>query len=94
MIAIQFRRLICWLYGHRFYYEQHDTLLVHVCRRCRKADGAQQLKYTSRHKVTRGDIERRMREHCPTGYSFVDCNWKKRKAKFVNEDGALKFVSF
>jgi hypothetical protein len=35
-----------------------------------------------------------MLEHWPTGYSLVDCNWKKRKAKFVNEDGALKFVSF
>jgi hypothetical protein len=27
-------------------------------------------------------------------YAFVDCNWKKRKAKFVDAAGALKFVSF
>jgi hypothetical protein len=49
--------------------------------------------FTLRHKVTRGDIERRMAEHPPLGYTFVDCNWKKRKAKFVNASGALKFVS-
>jgi hypothetical protein len=55
---LQFRRLVCWLFGHRFYYEPHDTVLPHGCQRCRKASGA-----------------------C---VSTVDCNWKKRKAKFVD----------
>ena len=25
--------------------------------------------------------------HPPDGYSFVDCNWKKRKAKFIGRHG-------
>jgi hypothetical protein len=49
--------------------------------------------YTARHKVTRGEIEQRMAAHPPEGYSFVDCNWKKRKAKFVNTAGLKKYVT-
>jgi hypothetical protein len=30
----------------------------------------------------------------PEGYGFVDCNWKKRKAKFANSQGHLRFVDF
>jgi hypothetical protein len=33
-------------------------------------------------------------DHPPTGYSFVSCNWKARKAKFVSSTETLKFVSF
>jgi hypothetical protein len=35
-----------------------------------------------------------MLDNPPEGYSFVDCNWKKRKAKFVKDAGGLKFVAF
>ena len=94
MITLQFRRLVCFFFGHRFEQEQHEGVLLTVCIRCRKAIGAQQLKYTLRSKVTRGEIEQRMKAHPPEGYSFVDCNWKKRKAKFVSDAGALKFVTF
>jgi hypothetical protein len=36
------------------------------------------------------EIEQRMAAHPPEGQSFVDCNWAKRKAKFVSESGKLK----
>jgi hypothetical protein len=49
---------------------------------------------TARAKVTRGEIEQRMKANLPEGYSFVDCNWKKRKARFVNATGTLRYVSF
>ena len=53
------------------------------------------FRYTARHKITQGDIEARMKAHPPEGYSFVDCNWKKRKAKFVSvSSGSLQYVSF
>jgi hypothetical protein len=45
-------------------------------------------------KFTRGDIELRMKARPPEGCSFVDCNWKKRKAKFVSPRGTLTFVTF
>jgi hypothetical protein len=93
-LAITFRRLLCFFFGHRFEAEQHEGLLLTVCARCRKAVGARALKYTLRRNVTRGEIERRMAENPPDGYRFIDCNWKKRKAKFANASGALKFVSF
>jgi hypothetical protein len=48
----------------------------------------------SRRRTTKGDIERRMAANPPEGFSFVSCNWKKRKAKFVNTNGQLKFVAF
>jgi hypothetical protein len=47
-----------------------------------------------RREITRGDIERRTALHPPGGYLFVDCNWKKRKAKFVSASGARKFITF
>ena len=49
---------------------------------------------TVRHRITKGDIERRMAANPPSGYSFVNCNWKKRKAKFVSPQGKLNFVPF
>jgi hypothetical protein len=42
----------------------------------------------------RASIERRMATNPPKGYSFVSCNRKKRKAKFVSPTGQLKFVTF
>jgi hypothetical protein len=64
--------------GSTFDPKRHDTMLITVCKRCRKLLDAQQLKFTSRHKVTNG----------------VECNLKKRKTKPVSSSGAFKFVSF
>ena len=89
-----FRLLVCFFFGHRFEHEQNDDILLTVCVRCRKLLSSERLRYTLRTKVTRGDIERRMALHKPAGYQFVDCNWKKRKAKFVSRSGKLKFISF
>jgi Prophage protein (DUF1660) len=88
-VAIQFRRLLCLLFGHRFEHEQHDEVLMDVCIRCRKLRGMQQLRYTMRSKVTRGYIKSRMVAHPPNGYSFISCNWKKRTARFVSPTGTL-----
>jgi hypothetical protein len=44
--------------------------------------------------TTFGDIERKMAANPPEGYSFVSCNWKKRKAKFVSPGGTFKFLAF
>ncbi len=43
---------------------------------------------------TKTEMERRMAKHPMPGCSFVSCNWKKRKAKFVSPTGKLKFVGF
>ena len=64
--------------GSTFDPKRHDTMLITVCKRCRGLLDAQQLKFTSRHKVT----------------NSVECNWEKRKAKPVSSSGAFKFVSF
>lgn len=88
------RRFLCLIFGHLPQREQHDELLATVCRRCRGLMSVQQLMYTLRSKVTRGEIEERMKANPPEGYSFVDCNWKKRKAKFVSPKGLLRHVSF
>lgn len=88
------RRLVCFLFGHRFEHKQQGTMLLDVCVRCRKLRDVQQLRYTLRRKVTYGDVERRMAENPPKGYRFVSGNWKKRKAKFVSPSGHMKFVTF
>jgi hypothetical protein len=49
---------------------------------------------TVRRQVTFGEVERRMAAIPPKGYSFVSCNWKKRKARFVSPTGKLTVVSF
>jgi hypothetical protein len=64
------------------------------CARCRRLKTVDQLKFTRKRQKTAGDIERWMAENAPEGYRFVDCNWKKRKAKFVSTTGALMFVPF
>jgi hypothetical protein len=64
--------------GSTFDPKRYDTMLITVCNRCRGLLDTQQLKFTSRHKVTNG----------------VECNWKKRKAKPVSASGAFNFVSF
>jgi hypothetical protein len=92
-LVLHLRRLICFFFGHRFYTGQHDGVLATICTRCLKVTGAQVLRYTARHKVTHGDIEKRMAANPPEGYRFIDCNWKKRKAKFVNANGTFKFVA-
>jgi len=60
------------------------------CARCLRVTDQK----TVRRRVTYGDAERRMAAQPPPGYSFVSCNWKKRKAKFVSPAGLLKFVTF
>jgi hypothetical protein len=88
------RRFICFFFGHRATLRQRDTTLASLCARCGKEayEVPNFFKYTMRANVTRGDIERRMAENPPKGYSFVDCNWKKRKAKFVSPNGVAKHV--
>ena len=38
----------------------------------------------------RGEIEQRMRAHPPEARNFTDCNWKKRKARFVSDTAKVK----
>ena len=64
--------------GSTFGSKRYDTMLITVCKRCRRLLDAHQLQFTSRHKVRTG----------------VKCNWKKLKAKPVSSSGAFKFVSF
>jgi hypothetical protein len=84
------RRLTCRIFGHVKADMALHTVGLKVCRRCLRITDQK----TVRTRVTRGEIEHRMAAHPPEGYSFVDCNWKKRKAKFVSEVGALKFITF
>jgi hypothetical protein len=84
------RRLVCRLFGHVKADMSIATVGVRVCTRCLRITDQK----TVRARVTRGEIVQRMKEHPPKGYSFVNCNWKKRKAKFVSTSGALKTVLF
>jgi prophage protein DUF1660 len=84
------RLLVCRLFGHIKADVSLKSVGLRICRRCLVVTDQK----TARARVTRGDIERRMRDVPPAGYSFVDCNWKKRKAKFVSPSGVLKFVAF
>jgi hypothetical protein len=85
-----FWRLVCFLFGHAKIDMSLRTVGLRVCRRCLHIIDQK----TVRSRNTRGDIERRMTMYPPEGYSFVDCNWKKRKAKFVSPGGLLRFVDF
>ena len=70
------------------------TLLYTGCGRCRRLQNIDLLKFTRKREKTSGDVERWMAANAPEGYRFVDCNWNKRKAKFVSASGQLKFVAF
>lgn len=93
-MSLQFRRLICYFLTHRWTQERQGSHLYTGCGRCRKLQRLDPLVFTRRREKTAGDIERWMAENAPEGYSFVDCNWGKRKAKFVSATGQLKFVAF
>jgi hypothetical protein len=83
-------RIICRLFGHSKHNMSIATVGIAFCTRCLRIVDYR----TVRREVTKGDIERRMAANPPESYSFIDCSWKKRKAKFVSASGALKFVSF
>jgi hypothetical protein len=85
-----FRRLACKLFGHSRHNMSIATVGIVFCTRCLRIVDYR----TVRREVTKGDIERRMANNPPAGYSYHDCNWKKRKAKFVSATGQLKFVAF
>lgn len=93
-IILQLKRLICYFLGYRWTQERRDSRLYTGCARCRKLKRVDPLVFTRRREKTAGDIERWMAENAPEGYSFVDCNWGKRKAKFVGLAGQLEFVNF
>jgi hypothetical protein len=84
------RRLTCRIFGHVEANVSLRTVGLKQCRRCLRITAQK----TARARVTRGEIEQRMAAHPPEGYSFVDCNWKKRKARFVSEVGGLEFITF
>jgi hypothetical protein len=79
MAVIFLRRLICRLFGHTRHNMSIATVGIVFCTRCLRIVDYR----TVSRQVTEGDIERRMANNPRAGYSFVDCNWKKRKAKFV-----------
>lgn len=83
------RRLTCRILGHARANVSMGTVGIVLCRRCLRITEQK----TVRARVTRGDIEQRMRAHQPEGYNFVSVNWKKRKARFVSTSGAPKFIS-
>jgi hypothetical protein len=87
------RLLLCRIFGHVMNRERDGQLIATACRRCPRLEALDQILYTARRKVTRGEIEQRMKDHPPEGYSFVSCNWKKRKARFVSASGADRFVT-
>jgi hypothetical protein len=86
--------LICRLFGHRITRERQEHLLYTGCGRCRQLVSIDLLKFTRKRDVTFGDLEHRMAAEPPEGYSFMSCNWKKRKAKFMSARGKLRFVNF
>ena len=88
-LVLSFRRLACKIFGHAKVPGSFGSVGLLFCKRCAHID-----RTTECRSVTKRDVERRMAEHPPAGYSFVSCNWAKRKAKFVSPSGAPKFVSF
>ena len=83
------RRVICRIFGHTIANMSLRIVGLRVCRRCRVITEQK----TVRARVTRGEIEERMRDHPPEGYSFVSVNWRKRKARFMSPSGSLRFVT-
>jgi hypothetical protein len=88
IVSLQIRRFVCYFSGHIPHKASLASVGLTVCLRCRRVD-----RRTVRARITRGEIEKRMATYTPTGYQFVDCNWKKRTARFVSPTGTLKFVS-
>jgi hypothetical protein len=84
----QFRRAICFFFGHGKADVSLSNIGFKMCRRCLRLTDQK----TVRRETTRGDIERRMAARPPKGYSFLSCNWKKRKAKFVSPSEKAIFV--
>ena len=80
--------------GHRMAQGSNGNYLYTGCARGRRLESYEQLPSTLRCKQASGDIEHWMADNAPEGFSFVDCNWKKRKAKFVSPQGHLQFVAF
>lgn len=93
-VGLLLRRLLCRIFGHVMIRQRDGQMIATACKRCRRLEALDQILYTTRAKVTRGDIEQRMRDNPPGGFTFVSCNWKERKAKFVAASGVRKFVSF
>ena len=92
-IVSAFRRILCHIFGHVVIQVRDGQLIDTVCKRCGTLESVDQILYTARAKVTRGEIEERMAAHPPEGYRFVSMNSKKRKACFESASGELKFVS-
>jgi hypothetical protein len=84
------RRALYYFFGHVKHDVSFHTVGLKQCLRCLRITDHK----TVRRRVTFGEVERRMAEHPPKGYSFISCNWKKRKARFVSPTGTLKFVTF
>jgi hypothetical protein len=84
------RRLTCKLFDHPRHNMSTATVGIVFCTRCLRIVDYR----TVRREVTKADIERRVAANPPAGYSFLDCNWKKRKAKFVSTSGRRRFVQF
>ena len=65
------RRAICYFFGHKKIDVALHTVGLKQCTRCLRITDRK----TVRRRVTFGEIERRMADHPPKGYSFVSCNW-------------------
>jgi hypothetical protein len=89
-ISFFFRRLACRIFGHASTNASIGSIGIKFCTRCLIITDQK----TVRRSTTHGDIERRLRARAPEGYSLIDCNWKKRKAKFAGPQGQLEFVAF
>ena len=89
-LNLTIRYITCRLFGHVKAHMHLNSVGLLVCRRCLRITDQK----TARARITHGEIEQRMQAHPPEGYSFVDCNWKKRKAKFASPAGKLKFIGF
>lgn len=89
-INFAIRRVLCYFFGHVKHDVSFRTVGLKQCLRCLCITEHKSV----RRKVTFGEVEQRMMDHPPKGYSFVSCNWKKRKARFISATGHLKFVTF
>jgi hypothetical protein len=93
-LPLQLRRLVCFFFDRKMVNMRCGRFILTRCERCRQLQSLDRINYTARRKVRCGDIEKRMAANPPDGYTFIDCNWKKRKAKFVNSAGVSRFVTF
>jgi hypothetical protein len=88
-VNLELKRFFCRFFGHKPHTVSFKSVGLTMCLRCLKMD-----RRIVRKNPTKGEIEQRMADYPPQGYSFVSCNWKKHKARFVSRAGQLKFVSF